>query len=71
MHYLALAVIFGLGSSANGRPSIKLQEDDIILISEQLQYFEGNPEGRVVKSWSEYYWKGRTLAYSYAGGFCK
>ncbi|EDX05147.1 BG:BACR44L22.4 [Drosophila simulans] len=69
MHYLALAVIFGLGSSANGRPSIKLPEDDIILISEQLQYFEGNPEGRVVKSWSEYYWKGRTLVYSFAGGF--
>ncbi|EDW51847.1 zinc metalloproteinase nas-4 [Drosophila sechellia] len=69
MHYLALAVIFALGSSANGRPSIKLPKDDIILISEQLQYFEGNPEGRVVKSWSEYYWKGRTLVYSFAGGF--
>ncbi|EDV58038.1 zinc metalloproteinase nas-4 [Drosophila erecta] len=69
MHYLALAVFFALGSQANGRHSIKTQEDDIILIPEQLQYFEGNPEGRIVKSWSEYYWKGSTLVYSFAGGF--
>ncbi|XP_043662813.1 zinc metalloproteinase nas-4 [Drosophila teissieri] len=69
MHYLALAVLFALGTSANGRPSIKILEDDIVLISEQLQYFEGSPEGRIVKSWSEYYWKESTLVYSFARGF--
>ncbi|XP_017050626.1 zinc metalloproteinase nas-13 [Drosophila ficusphila] len=71
MHFLVLALLLAIGSSANGRPSTEddILEDDIKLIPEQLKFFEGNPASRVVQLWSEYYWKDRTLVYSFAGGF--
>ncbi|XP_017067081.2 zinc metalloproteinase nas-13 [Drosophila eugracilis] len=65
MQFLALAVLFIIRFSANARPSTPVQEDDIILIPEQMEFFEGIAATRVVKSWSEYYWKKSTLVYSF------
>nr|XP_016933623.1 zinc metalloproteinase nas-4 [Drosophila suzukii] len=68
MHYLVIALLFTIGSSGHARPTIEIHEDDIIIIPEQQGFFEGYPESRVVKSRSEYYWKGSTLVYSFGGG---
>jgi len=71
MHYLVIALLFTHGSSGHARPTIEIHEDDIIIMPEQQGFFEGYPESRVVKSRSEYYWKGSTLVYSFGGGLCK
>ncbi|KAH8413553.1 hypothetical protein KR009_012277 [Drosophila setifemur] len=69
MHLLRLVFLFTLWHLVLARPFSEVLEDDIRLIPEQLQFFEGHkPKHRVVKSMSQYYWKKKTLVYSYGFG---
>ncbi|KAH8374309.1 hypothetical protein KR200_007712 [Drosophila serrata] len=68
MHYLAFTLLLTLGRLVHSRPSSDIQLDDVLYTPEQLQFFEGNKESRVVLSWSEYYWKKSTLVYSFGAG---
>ncbi|XP_016977285.1 zinc metalloproteinase nas-13 [Drosophila rhopaloa] len=69
MNFLVLSLVLSIGSLAHSLPFIKIPVDDIVLIPEQMEFFEGNQASRVVKSWSQYYWKQSTLVYSFGGGF--
>ncbi|XP_017115496.1 zinc metalloproteinase nas-14 [Drosophila elegans] len=68
MIFHVLALVCTIGSLAHGLPFTEIPEDDIVLIPEQLEFFEGNQASRIVKSWTQYYWKQSTLVYSFGGG---
>ncbi|XP_017002845.2 zinc metalloproteinase nas-14 [Drosophila takahashii] len=68
MLFQLLTLLFTIGSLGHARPPLEILEDDIVLIPEQQEFFEGSPQTRIARSWAQYYWKESTLVYSFGEG---
>ncbi|XP_022214850.2 protein SpAN [Drosophila obscura] len=68
MDRLTFGLLLTIGFLVHARPPSTVEDDDMRLTPEQIEYFDMNGGARIARSWSVYYWKGSTLVYRFGEG---